>query len=158
MAQRDFHVRAFEPQLLLCFVQVLGAWSPRVLKICTTAAPDRSNPSKHTLRTPHLPLPPVDPRTSHPTRPGQSLERTFRPMMVITSPNHIHMQRHPRRHRPAAQPMMYHLTIQLSNHGSLKVEIADEEGARGYVEDGAGESFVEGSVAVTEAGEAGAGA
>ena len=54
--------------------------------------------------------------------------------------------------------MMYHLTIQLSNHGTLKVEITHEERAGRYVKDGAGESFVERSVAVTEAGEAGAGA
>lgn len=79
-------------------------------------------------------------------------------MMVITPPNHIYMQRHPRRHRPTAQSMMYHLTIQLSNHGSIKVKITHEERARGDVEDGAGESFVEGSVAVTEASETGAGA
>ena len=54
--------------------------------------------------------------------------------------------------------MVYHLTIQLSNHWSIKIEIADEEGAGGYVEDGAGESFVKWGVAVAEAGEAGAGA
>ncbi|CAD6572487.1 MAG: hypothetical protein ASARMPREDX12_005245 [Alectoria sarmentosa] len=47
--------------------------------------------------------------------------------------------------------------VGLSNHWSIKIEIADEEGAGGYVEDGAGESFVEGCVAVAEAGEAGAG-
>lgn len=54
--------------------------------------------------------------------------------------------------------MMYHLAIQLPNHGSLEPEAADEEGPGGYVDDGAGEGLVEGRVAVAEAGEAGAGA
>lgn len=53
---------------------------------------------------------------------------------------------------------MHHLAIQRSDHRGPEVEIADEERARGDVEDGAGEGFVEGSVAVAEAGEAGAGA
>lgn len=79
-------------------------------------------------------------------------------MVIITSPNHVHMERHAGRHCPAAQAMMYHLAIQLPNHWSLEVEVADEEGARGDVEDGAGEGFVEGRVAVAEAGETGAGA
>lgn len=54
--------------------------------------------------------------------------------------------------------MMNHLAIQLPDHWSVEVEVADEEGARGDVEDGAREGFVEGCVAVAEAGEAGAGA
>ena len=77
--------------------------------------------------------------------------------MIITPPNHIDMQRHPGRHCPAAQAMMYHLAIQLPDHRCLKVEVADKEGPRGDVDDGAGEGFVEGRVAVAEAGEAGAG-
>ena len=75
--------------------------------------------------------------------------------MIITSPNHVHVERHASRHRPAAQTMMHHLAIQLPNHRSLKVEIADEKGARGYVDDGAGKRFVERRVAVAEASEAG---
>ncbi|KAL8946972.1 MAG: hypothetical protein Q9222_006698, partial [Ikaeria aurantiellina] len=71
---------------------------------------------------------------------------------------HIHMQRHPRILRPAPQPMVNHLRVQRPHHGTLKAEIADEEGAGGDVEDGAGEGFVEGGVGVAEAGEAGAGA
>ncbi len=54
--------------------------------------------------------------------------------------------------------MMNHLTIQLPNHRTLEVKIADEERARGDIEDGAGKSFVKRRVAVAEADEAGAGA
>ena len=93
--------------------------------------------SKHALRTPHLPLLPLDPRTSHPTRPRQCLERTLRPVMIITSPDHVHMERHPGRHCPATQPMMDHLAIQLPNHWSREAKITDEEGARRDVDDGA---------------------
>ena len=78
-------------------------------------------------------------------------------MVIITPPNHVHMERDPRRHCPAAQPMMYHLAIQLPNHWSLEVENAHEEGARGYIDNGTGKSFIERRVAVAEAGEAGAG-
>ena len=53
---------------------------------------------------------------------------------------------------------MDHLAIQLPDHGTLEAEFADEEGARGDIDDGAGEGLVEGRVAVAEAGEAGAGA
>lgn len=112
--------------------------------------------SQHPLRAPHLPLPPLHPPTRHPTRPRQRLKRALRPMMIILPPNHINMQRRPTRHRPATQPMVNHLAVQPPNHGTLEVEIADEEGARGDVEDGAGEGLVEGRVGVAEAGEAGA--
>lgn len=78
--------------------------------------------------------------------------------MIITSPNYVHMQRHPSRHCPAAQPMMYHLSIQLAHHWTFEVEVADKEGARGDIDNGAGKRFVERRVAVAEAGEAGAGA
>ena len=54
--------------------------------------------------------------------------------------------------------MMHHLAAQRADHGTLEVEIADEERAGGDVEDGAREGFVEGGVGVAEAGEAGAGA
>lgn len=47
--------------------------------------------SQHTLRTPHLPFPSLDPRTRHPTCPCQRLERTLRPMMIVASPNHVHV-------------------------------------------------------------------
>ncbi len=52
--------------------------------------------------------------------------------------------------------MMHHLAVQLPHHRPREAEIAHEERARGDVEDGAGERFVEGRVAVAEAGEAGA--
>ena len=54
--------------------------------------------------------------------------------------------------------MMHHLAVELAHHGSREAEIADEEGPRGDVEDGAGKGLVERGVAVAEAGEAGAGA
>ena len=50
-------------------------------------------------------------------------------MMIITSPNNIDMQRHPRRHSPAAQAMVNHLAIQLSDHWSLKAEFSNKERA-----------------------------
>ena len=78
-------------------------------------------------------------------------------MMIIHPPNHIHMERDPRRHRPTAQPMMNHLAIQRSDHRSRKVEITNEERAGGYIDDGAGEGLVEGRIAVAETGEAGSG-
>ncbi len=53
--------------------------------------------------------------------------------------------------------MMNHLTIQPPNHRPLEIEIAHEERAARDVEDGAGESFVEGCVGVAEAHQAGAG-
>ena len=77
--------------------------------------------------------------------------------MIVTPPYHIHMQRHPGRHRPAAQPMMHHLAIQLPHHRPLEVKVADEERARGDIDDRTGKGFVERRVAVAEAGEAGAG-
>lgn len=144
-----------------------AALVPSVLRICTWWVRQiglnlihnhLDIPSQHTFRTPHLPLPPLDPGTSHPTRPRQRLECTFRPVMIITPPNDVHMQRHPRRHGPTAQPMVHHLTVQLPDHRRREIEIADEEGAGRYVEDGAGERFVEGRVAMAEAGETGAGA
>ena len=58
-------------------------------------------------------------------------------MMIITSPDHVHMERHPGRHCPATQPMMDHLAIQLPNHWSREAKITDEEGARRDVDDGA---------------------
>ncbi len=79
-------------------------------------------------------------------------------MMIIIPPDTIHMQRHPRRHRPAAQPMMDHLTIQLPNHRPLEPKIPHKKGATRDVKNGTGECFVEGRVGVAEADEPGAGA
>ena len=123
---------------------------PKLVRSHTTS-------SKHALGTPHLPFLSLEPRTSHPTRPRQRLERTLRPVVIIAPLYHIHMQRHPGRHRPAAQPMMHHLAIQLPNHRPLKVKIANEERAGRNVDDCTGKSFVERRVAVAEAGETGAG-
>ena len=50
-----------------------------------------------------------------------------------------------------------HLRVQGADHGGGEVEISDEEGAGGDVEDGARKGLVEGRVAVAEAGKAGAG-
>jgi len=123
------------------------------------------SPSQNPLRTPHLPLLPPHPLTRHPTRPRHSLERALTPMMIILPPQTIHMQRHPRRLCPTAQPMMYHLRAQAPYAWVQETQGAggggrgaDEEGAGGDVEDGAGEGFVEGGVGVAEAGEGGAGA
>ena len=84
---------------------------------------------KHPLRTSHLPLPSCHPRASHPTCSRQRLKCTLCPMMIITSPNNIDMQRHSRRHSPAAQSMVNHLAIQLSDHWSLKAEFSNKERA-----------------------------
>ena len=114
--------------------------------------------SQHAFRTSHLPLPPLDPRTGHPTRASQRLKRALRPMVVVTAADHVDMERDPGRHRPAAERVMDHLAVQLADRRALEVEAADEERAGGDVKDGAGEGLVEGRVAVAEAGEAGAGA
>lgn len=127
--------------------------------------PGPPHPSQNPLRTPHLPLPPPHPLTRHPTRPRHSLKRALAPMMIILPPQTIHMQRYPGRLCPTAQPMMYHLRAQAADAGVQEPEGAgaggrgaDEEGARGDVEHGAGEGFVERGVGVAEAGEGGAGA
>lgn len=85
--------------------------------------------------------------------------------MIILSPQHIHMQRHARILRPTTQPMRHHLCVQTANHRRLKPQGswgfkggADEVGARGDVEDGAREGFVERAVGMGKAGEGGAGA
>ena len=77
--------------------------------------------------------------------------------MIITPSNHIHMQRHPGRHCPAAQPMMHHLAIQLPNHRSLEIKVPHKERPRRYIDDRARERLIERRVAMTEAGEAGTG-
>lgn len=53
--------------------------------------------------------------------------------------------------------MMNHLSGQTADLGILKVEIADEKGAGGDVDYGAGEAFVEGCVGGAVTVEAGAG-
>lgn len=68
------------------------------------------------------------------------------------------MQRDARTLRPARQPMMDHLRIQLPHHGRCEIEFTDEERTGRDVDDGAGERFVQRRVGVTEAGDAGAGA
>ena len=85
---------------------------------------------KHPLRTSHLPLLSRYSRASHPTCYRQRLKCTLRPMMIIAPPNYINMQRHARRHSPAAQSMVNHLAIQLSNHWPLKPKFSNKERAR----------------------------
>ena len=76
--------------------------------------------------------------------------------MVILPFQHVHVQSHACRLRPAAQSMMDHLRIQRPHHGPLEAKIADKERARRDVDDGARESFIQRGVGVTEAGNSGA--
>ena len=52
--------------------------------------------------------------------------------------------------------MVYHLAIQLPHHRPVEIKITNEKGPRRDIDDGARKGFVEGRVAVAEAGEAGA--
>jgi hypothetical protein len=80
-------------------------------------------------------------------------------MMIILALQHIHMQRDPRIERKALQAMADHLCAQVADLLALetRVQVRDEVGAVGQVDDGARERLVERAVGAAEAGEAGAG-
>ncbi len=71
--------------------------------------------------------------------------------MVVVPFQHIYMQCHSCRLAKALQSMVDHLRAQLSDLLVFESEIADEEGAGGNVNYGAGKGFVEGCVGVAEA-------
>lgn len=109
---------------------------------------------QHPLRTPHLPT--LHPRSRHPTRQRQSLERALRPMMIVIPPQHINMTSHPRGHRPTAQTMMNHLGIQPTHHRPPKPKFPHKKRPAADIHHGATERLVEGRIAVPEPGETGA--
>lgn len=80
-------------------------------------------------------------------------------MMIILPLEHIHVQRDARIERKALQAVGDHLGAQVADLLSLEagVEVGDEVGAVGEIDDGAGEGLVEGAVGGAEAGEAGGG-
>lgn len=74
---------------------------------------------QHPLRTHNLTLTPPQRCTRLPNSNRQRLKRTFRPVMIIKSPQAIHMQRHARGLRKALQTMRYHLATQVADLLSL---------------------------------------
>lgn len=58
-------------------------------------------------------------------------------MMIIGPPDDIYMQRNPCCHCPTTQSVMYHLRIQLPHHWPFEVKVANEEGTRRNIDDGA---------------------
>lgn len=108
------------------------------------------------LRTPDLPFPRCYPSCGHPNRHRQCLKRTLRPMMIILSPQHIHMQRNPRILRKRPQTVRDHFRRQVTDFFALEtfVQVGNEEGAVGKVDDGAREGFIKGGVGAAEAGKA----
>lgn len=77
-------------------------------------------------------------------------------MMIVVPPQHIHMQRDAGALGPARQAVVHHLGVQGAHGRGREGEVADEEGPRGDVEDGARQGFVERAVGVAEAGDTGA--
>lgn len=69
---------------------------------------------QNTLRTRHLPLLARHPRGSHPDSPGNSLERTLRLVVVILTPQHIHVHSHARTLGERLQDMRDHLGAEVA--------------------------------------------
>ena len=113
---------------------------------------------KYSFCTHYLPFLPYDSLACHSTRHRQGLERALSSMVVVISLNHIDMQRHASILGPATQTMMNHLRVQIAHHRRGEIEITNEERARGDVNDGTGEGFIERSIGVSEASYAGASA
>lgn len=76
-------------------------------------------------------------------------------MVVVVTPQAVHVHRHPRSLGKARKTVRHHLARQLAQPLSLKTQLDDAIGTVGQIDDGAGEGFVEGRVGGAEAGETG---
>lgn len=74
---------------------------------------------QHTLGAPNLTLPLLDNSGRMPYSHGKCLERTLSPVVIIVSPEAIHMQRSSRCLGKALQAMRNHLAAQVTNLLSL---------------------------------------
>jgi hypothetical protein len=92
--------------------------------------------TQRSLRTRHLPFPPRNPRSSLSNRNCQSLKRTLRSVMIIITPQAIHMNSDSRRLRKTLQAMWNHLTAQVSDFLPLQPQIYNTERAVRKVDHG----------------------
>jgi hypothetical protein len=115
---------------------------------------EMDSPSQHPLRTNHLPRLTRNPLCGNATCNSQALERRLRAMVVVLPLQHINMQRNSGSLAERLQPMVDHLRAELADLGVFEAKVADEEGPRRDVEDGARGRFVERGTRVAKAADA----
>lgn len=105
--------------------------------------------SQRPLGTAHLPFHTRGPLGRHPARQGQGLKSALGPVVIILPPEHVNMQRHPGRKRPAPKTVMHHLRVQGAHHVSPEPKIANEKGPGTDIQHRSREGLVEGRVRET---------
>ena len=82
---------------------------------------------QYPFRTDDLPFPALDPPTSHHTSPCQRFESAFGSVMIIRTSEDINVKRDSGLLGPTIQPMMKHVTLQLTDIVMLEFEFTIEE-------------------------------